>query len=288
MELSPEQKAAINEQKQYCPFCKIVKGEIPASKFYEDAHCIAILDINPATSGHTLLIPKEHYPVFPFLPAKERDHLATLLPKLGAAMQKAMLTTGCEYFVANGAAAGQQTSHLLLHIFPNDSARFNQPKSTSDKLPALEAALIARFASPKDRLAQLLSSNPQLRELIVERPKDFAQQLASVPDLATLFKGVDIAALATQLSESETPHAKQMEDEAFLQFVRSKEKLRAMLVDDTDELAEAIATQPKLQRFFENTTIAAVSARYRALSGAKQNSPLPPEGQSNVEARRYV
>ena len=45
---------------QDCLFCKIVKGEIPSKKVYEDEYCIAFLDINPANPGHTLVIPKEH------------------------------------------------------------------------------------------------------------------------------------------------------------------------------------------------------------------------------------
>lgn len=271
MELSAEQKAAIEEQKQYCPFCKIVKGEIPVSKVYEDKTFIAILDINPATPGHTLLIPKEHYPVMPFLPEKERDALATILPQLGAAMQRATLTRGAEYFIANGAAAGQQTSHFLIHLFARDGPKFAVQHAPHERGKTLRAALSARYASPKEQLGAILSANEELRQLIVEKPREFAAQLPSAPDLAKLFSGIDVTELSEQLSESHTPRAAHMEDEAFLRFLTRKDKLRELLLGDHDALTTAIEAQPKLKTFFDGASIGVVAERYKKLSQGGSN-----------------
>jgi histidine triad (HIT) family protein len=267
VELSPEQKAAIEEQKQYCPFCKIVKGEIPASKVYEDKQFLAILDINPTTKGHILIIPKQHYPVLPFVPDKERDALARLVPQLGGALERAMLTRGTEFFIANGAAAGQQTSHFLLHAFPVDAERFSLQHAPTERGTTLKAALSARYASSKDKLTALLTANPELRTLLVEKPHEFETQLSTAPDIAALFAGVNVQQLAQQLQDAHTPRAAQMEDEALKQFLSRKEKLRELLTGDAQTLREAIASQPKLQRFFEGTTPEVVAARYQTLQG---------------------
>jgi histidine triad (HIT) family protein len=271
VELTPEQKAAIEEQKQYCPFCKIVKGEIPVSKVFENSTFIAILDINPAAPGHTLLIPKEHYPVMPFLPDKERDALATVLPQLGSAMQRATLTRGGEYFIANGAAAGQQTSHFLIHLFPRDGPKFVIAHAEHERGKTLRAALSARYASTKDQLGAVLSSNEQIRQLIVEKPREFIAQLPSAPDLATLFQGVDVMQLADQLSDSQTPRAAHMEDEAFLRFLTRKEKLRELLLGEQDVLAHAIESQPKLKAFFDGVSVGVIAERYKKLVAGGSN-----------------
>ena len=68
--MSPEQIAEM--QKQQCIFCKIIKGDIPGKKVFQDDFVEAILDINPAAKGHTLVMPKEHYPILPVIPLLTR------------------------------------------------------------------------------------------------------------------------------------------------------------------------------------------------------------------------
>ena len=64
--MKPEELAQL--QKQQCIFCQIISGKIPAKKIYDDEIAIAILDINPASKGHLLLLPKEHYMIMPQVP----------------------------------------------------------------------------------------------------------------------------------------------------------------------------------------------------------------------------
>lgn len=131
MQLSPEQQKAIDAQKAQCPFCKIVKGEIPSKKVYEDDQLLAILDINPAAKGHLLVMPKEHYPIMPLIPQPIFEHLFTRTKQLSAAMKEGMLLFGNTLFIANGYAAGQQSSHFMLHLIPReapDGLEFFQPK----------------------------------------------------------------------------------------------------------------------------------------------------------------
>ena len=114
--MSPEELKEF--QKQQCIFCQIISGKIPSKKVYEDEHCLAILDINPATKGHILLLPKEHYAIMPQMPDKELGHLYVIAKKLSQALLKGLKVSGTNLFVANGLPAGQKAQHFILHIIP--------------------------------------------------------------------------------------------------------------------------------------------------------------------------
>src|SRR3972149_1600776 len=103
-----------------CIFCRIIAGEMESRKVYEDERAFACLDIRPGVKGHTLLMPKEHYPILPILPQKEFEHLFGLLPTLLSALGGALGKTGANVFIANGAAAGQQSPHFLMHLLPRE------------------------------------------------------------------------------------------------------------------------------------------------------------------------
>jgi hypothetical protein len=113
----------------------------------------------------------------------------------------------------------------------------------------------------------LLAKSPELQALIVETPLEFQKQLPSSPDLARLFTGIDIHALAEKLLETLTPRAANMEDAALLAYLAKKEKLLSLLLTDLDTLSEAIASQPKLQQFFSGTTPEQIRNRVKALGG---------------------
>jgi histidine triad (HIT) family protein len=106
------------EKDPNCPFCKIVSGEIPSKKVYADDKLLAVLDINPAAKGHVILLPKAHFPILPMLPKDEMKHLARKAMALSRSMKSSMVAARNQIFIANGAVAGQQVSHLLIHIIP--------------------------------------------------------------------------------------------------------------------------------------------------------------------------
>ncbi|PIN73907.1 hypothetical protein COV20_02210 [Candidatus Woesearchaeota archaeon CG10_big_fil_rev_8_21_14_0_10_45_16] len=121
MNLTPEMKAQLAEQKKQCIFCKLIAGEMPAKTVFEDGRTIGMLDIYPALKGHTLFMPKEHYPIMPYLPGDEFSHFFGILPRLSASIMKAMISTGVNVFIANGGVAGQQASHFLVHVLPREA-----------------------------------------------------------------------------------------------------------------------------------------------------------------------
>jgi histidine triad (HIT) family protein len=114
--MNPEQMKEY--QKQNCIFCQIVLGKVKSKKVYEDEKCVAVLDINPATAGHVLLLPKEHYSIMPQMPENEIGHLFIVSKAISAAMLKGMKASGTNIFVANGAGAGQRAQHFMIHIIP--------------------------------------------------------------------------------------------------------------------------------------------------------------------------
>ena len=118
-----------------CVFCKIVAGEIPCTKVFEDGLCIAFLDIGPISPGHTLLIPKAHYETIHQLPADEAAHLARHIPLLAAAVQKAVRAEGINVLQNNGACSGQEVFHVHVHLiprWPEDGLGFRWPAKQAD------------------------------------------------------------------------------------------------------------------------------------------------------------
>ncbi len=101
-----------------CLFCKIVRGEVPCKKVYEDKEFLAFLDIRPVNPGHTLVVPKVHAKnLFDFPKAEETD-LIEFIKKVAGAVVKAMNADGFNLGLNNGGAAGQIIHHAHFHIIP--------------------------------------------------------------------------------------------------------------------------------------------------------------------------
>lgn len=115
--LDPEEQEQLFG-KQKCPFCAMAAGEIPVKKVYEDAECIAILDINPANKGHMLLFPKKHYGMMAQMPDDEAGKLYAVANKLAKAAFDGLKASGSNIVVGNGAIAGQRAPHALINIIP--------------------------------------------------------------------------------------------------------------------------------------------------------------------------
>jgi len=101
-----------------CVFCRIVNGEIPSAKLYEDNTVMAFLDIMPVNKGHTLVIPKKHYELLTDIPVAEFEKLMRELHKLTTAVVKATKAEGFNIFMNNKKVAGQVIPHAHFHIVP--------------------------------------------------------------------------------------------------------------------------------------------------------------------------
>lgn len=104
-----------------CIFCKIVKGEIPANKIYEDETSLAFLDITPINPGHILLIPKEHHKNIYDMPDNILSKIAPVIKKLSIALKSSVNADGINIGMNNDGSAGQVVFHAHFHIMPRFS-----------------------------------------------------------------------------------------------------------------------------------------------------------------------
>jgi histidine triad (HIT) family protein len=101
-----------------CIFCKLVKGEIPSAKVYEDELTIAFMDIGQATPGHVLVASKRHAVNLLELTPEEAGAVMRTARHVAAAVNQAFAPDGINIFQANGAPAGQTVFHFHLHVLP--------------------------------------------------------------------------------------------------------------------------------------------------------------------------
>lgn len=101
-----------------CIFCRIANGEIPSATVYEDELFRVILDMGPASKGHALILPKEHFKDVCDLDEVYAAKVLKLGGKIGAAMKKTLGCTGFNLVQNNGESAGQTVFHFHMHVIP--------------------------------------------------------------------------------------------------------------------------------------------------------------------------
>lgn len=99
-------------------FTKIVRGDLPSHRLYEDDLTLAFLDINPVSKGHCLVICKEQYQYIDDVPDEKLAALIKSVKKVGGAMMEALGGKDYNLIVNNGPIAGQEVPHVHFHIVP--------------------------------------------------------------------------------------------------------------------------------------------------------------------------
>jgi len=110
-----------------CIFCKIIAGEIPCERIYEDDQVVAFLDIAPIAQGHALVVPRAHHEALLDTPAALLGAVMAAAQTVADAVVNATGAEGFNLFQFNGACAGQEVFHLHFHIIPRspgDGVRF--------------------------------------------------------------------------------------------------------------------------------------------------------------------
>ncbi|WP_100488932.1 HIT family protein [Sporolactobacillus pectinivorans] len=105
-----------------CIFCKIIRGEIPSAKVYEDEDVFSFLDLSQVTKGHTLIIPKVHQKDIFHLDPEIAEKLFRRVPIIAAAINDAFHPVGLNLLNNNGPLAGQSVFHYHLHLIPRYGA----------------------------------------------------------------------------------------------------------------------------------------------------------------------
>ena len=104
-----------------CLFCKIIAGEIPCFKLFENDETLAFMDINPANEGHTLVIPKEHAADVYAVSNQAIAATVTTAKKIAAAIDKTLKPDGLNLLQCNGPAAAQSVFHFHMHVLPRQN-----------------------------------------------------------------------------------------------------------------------------------------------------------------------
>jgi histidine triad (HIT) family protein len=124
-----------------CIFCRIIEGNIPSIKLYEDNKTFAFMDINPKSDGHTLVIPKQHSVTILEISEEDVAAVAASTRKLALAIQKALSPDGLSLMQSNGSAAGQEVDHFHVHIMPRwQGDRLGNPSVNRDASHIAEVA----------------------------------------------------------------------------------------------------------------------------------------------------
>ncbi len=101
-----------------CLFCKIVRREIPADIVFEDDHTIAFLDIHPVSTGHTLVVPKEHATNIFDISSESWSHVSETVRIVARALERAVDGNGINLMMNNRENAGQVVDHPHVHVIP--------------------------------------------------------------------------------------------------------------------------------------------------------------------------
>ncbi len=124
-----------------CIFCKLISGEIPCAKIYEDDDFLAFLDISPVNKGHALIVTKEHYPTICDVPDSLLSKYLLAVKKVATAVHKGTGSDGYNVMQNNKKAAGQVIPHVHFHIIPrnsDDGLKFSWPNKTYEEGEILE------------------------------------------------------------------------------------------------------------------------------------------------------
>lgn len=138
-----------------CLFCKIIAGEIPSKKIYEDESIFAFLDINPRNPGHALVIPKKHFTTMLDMSGRDVGKLFEGVRMVAEAVRNGTNAEGLSVVQSNGKAAGQVVTHVHVHIIPRYMSEgpvslegvMSVKKMPEEALDKLVAAIKGKFGT---------------------------------------------------------------------------------------------------------------------------------------------
>jgi histidine triad (HIT) family protein len=128
-------------------FAKILRGELPCYKVYEDDKALAFLDIMPRSPGHTLVLPKAPARNILDVPAADLAHVAMVTQKIAKAVMKAFAADGVTVQQFNEGAGGQVVFHLHVHIIPRKTGVAMKPPASDKEKPDVLAEHAKKIAA---------------------------------------------------------------------------------------------------------------------------------------------
>lgn len=130
-----------------CIFCKLANGDIPTNSIYEDEEFRVILDMGPATKGHALILPKDHYKNLYELPDETAAKVMKLAKKMAIQMTDKLQADGFNLVQNNNEVAGQTVFHFHMHLIPRyqgdgQTIGWVPGKPSAEELTAIKDALV--------------------------------------------------------------------------------------------------------------------------------------------------
>ncbi len=108
-----------------CLFCKIIAGDIPSTKVYEDDYTLAFRDIDPKAPSHVLVIPKEHYGNIHDVPSEKGDLFLKVMAAVSEVVKsEALIESGYRLVINSGADGGQLVNHIHVHVLGGRSLQW--------------------------------------------------------------------------------------------------------------------------------------------------------------------
>jgi len=137
-------------RKDDCIFCRLANGDIPTNALYEDDIVKAIFDLSPASMGHIIILPKEHFDNLYSIDEETAAHVFKVATRLAKAIKEALNCDGMNILQNNEEIAGQTVFHFHMHIIPRylgDNVKFswNQGKISEDEIKDLKKKIQNRF-----------------------------------------------------------------------------------------------------------------------------------------------
>lgn len=226
-----EEQPSIEEIKQQCIFCQIIHGDVPSQKVFEDEKFLAVLDINPASPGHMLVLTKEHYAIMPQMPEADIQYLGKLSKALSQVLLKTMQCEGSTIFIANGPAAGQRAQHFMLHIIPRNEGDDVGLKLTENQMPP------GTIEKLKQALAPGLKKNLGV-DLKIEAPKPKTE--------------VDLDSVTEVLQKSKTSLKEETDDES---SEEKKEEESEEVEEESEEKESKNVKEKSKKKFSKKKTV---------------------------------
>lgn len=129
------------QETRNCLFCRIVSGELPSHRVYEDDKVSVILDIHPVNRGHALVVTKEHYENVHEIPEDLLARVSVVAKKVAAAEKTVFSPAGIGIVQNNGQAAGQIIFHFHTHVIPKDNETHARYDASDAELAEVAARL---------------------------------------------------------------------------------------------------------------------------------------------------
>jgi histidine triad (HIT) family protein len=182
-EASPEELEEFikqQNQNQKCIFCEIVSGKIPSTKVYEDSDILVLMEIMPASKGHILILPKQHYQFIQEIPEKLLNKIFYFVKTISPILVKESDAKSLSIYIPQGQLAGQRIQHFVINMIPryeNDNLVFDWEHKKADEKELEKLSEKIRKASFSEIVKGIKEEQEKIEKEKKEQHESEAQKL---------------------------------------------------------------------------------------------------------------